>query len=58
MEKTLAIHLAEQRDEIAQHIEGMTIISHTSVDFPSQLMLNRLKEIITQEIRNPSDNWA
>lgn len=58
MEKTLAIHLAEQREQIAQHVAGMTIISHTSVDVPTQLMLNRLKETITQEIRNPSDNWA
>lgn len=58
MKKTLEIHLAEQREEIAQHIEGMTIISHTSVDVPTQLMLNGLKETITQEIRNPSDNWA
>jgi hypothetical protein len=58
VEKTLAMHLFDQRNAIAQHIEGMTIISNASVDVPTQLMLNRLQEVIIQEIRNPSDNWA
>ena len=56
MEKTLAIHLAEQRDAIAQHIEGMTFIIDSSVT-PSVTM-RKIQEVITKEIRNPSDNWA
>jgi hypothetical protein len=58
IEKTLAVHLSDQRDAIAQHIEGMTIIFNASVDVPTQLMLKRLQEVIVQEIRKPSDNWA
>jgi len=56
MEKTLAIHLAEQRDAIARHIEGMTFIVD-SFSAPT-ITMKRIQEVITQEIRNPSDNWA
>ena len=52
MEKTLAIHLAEQREGIAKQVEGMVIMLRDSVDVPTQLMLIRLHKLCIEEIRN------
>ena len=52
MEKTLAIHLAEQREQIAQQVEGMAIMLRDSVDVPTQLILIKLHQAILEEIRN------
>jgi len=59
MEKTLAIHLAEQREEIAQWIEGMAFVfSKDMIPTDVQEAINGTKKTIAMAIRKQDDNWA
>jgi hypothetical protein len=59
MEKTLAIHLAEQREELAQWIEGMQF-AFSDGEEPTTIKdaIDGTKKTIALAIRNSYDNRA
>jgi hypothetical protein len=59
MEKTLAIHLAEHREELAQWIEGMQFAFGDGEE-PTTIKdaIHGTKKTIALAIRNSYDNWA
>ena len=59
MEKTLAIHLAEQREELAQWIEGMQFAFSVG-DEPTTIKdaIYGTKKTIALAIRKQNDNWS
>ena len=59
MEKTLAIHLAEHREELAQWIEGMEF-AFSSGEEPTTIKdaIHGTKKTIALAMRKQDDNWA